>query len=371
MSTTSPSFSFRNVLLLVVPLALLTILGFGYAYRDVTLETPKQAGLPVAFLKMHLVSPRSLDEGLVDADGDMVADAPKDAALQVDPETLVFNVLGENSDEEKKTFQDFVTHLEKATGKKVALDIWPESYSFDNQLQAVRKGDVHLVALSTGSVSAGVNRGGAVPFAVIANDEGKFGYHVELVVPASSTVTKPEELKGKRLSVVSPESMSSFKAPVVILWKEFGLQPGRDYQPQIEASRMDIIESIAKGEDKKVQAGSIASDYLSRGISKFAQSDWAKDQKLDADAVRKKIRTIYTSPTTFPPECYAHCHQLKPELAKKVAEAFVTFHFAKTSLADRYAVSGQTKFVPISYKTDWAPVRAMEDTATQLLATTK
>ena len=73
------------------------------------------------------------------------------------------------------------------------------------------------------------------------------------------------------------------------------------------------------------------------------------------------------TPTTFPPECYAHCHQLKPELAKKVTDAFSTFHFGKTSLADRYAVSGQTKFVPISYKTDWAGVRAMEDTATQLV----
>lgn len=364
MSSPSPSFSIRNVLLLVVPLALLTILGFSYAYREASVETPN-AGLPVAFLKMHLVSPRTLDAGLVDADGDMVADAPKDAAAQIDPETLVFSVLGDNTDKEKQVFRDFVVHLEKATGKKVELDIWPDS--FESQVQAIRRGDVHLVALSTGSVSAGVNRGGAVPFAVIANDEGKFGYHIEVIVPASSSVTKPEELKGKRLSLVSPESMSSFKAPVVILWKDFGLQPGRDYQPQIEATRMSIIESLARGEDKKVQAGSMASDYLLRGISEVAQSDWAKEKNLDVDKIRKSIRTIYTSPTVFPPECYAYCHQLKPELAKKVTDAFLTFNFGKTSLAERYAVSGQTKFVPISYKTDWAPVRAMEDTATQLL----
>jgi hypothetical protein len=45
MSSPSPSFSIRNVLLLVVPLALLTILGFGYAYREAGVDSPN-AGLP-------------------------------------------------------------------------------------------------------------------------------------------------------------------------------------------------------------------------------------------------------------------------------------------------------------------------------------
>jgi phosphonate transport system substrate-binding protein len=83
----------------------------------------------------------------------------------------------------------------------------------------------------------------------------------------------------------------------------------------------------------------------------------------------KAIRTIYTSPESFPPACYATSYRLKPELAEKIKKAFFDFRWEGSSLQKAYSPAGQTKFVPISYKEAWAPVREMERSALELVQT--
>ena len=65
--------------------------------------------------------PTKLDEAFVDGDGDLVADVPKDAKEHLDPDTLVFQVLGADEEKEQERWQDFVLHLAKETGKKVVV----------------------------------------------------------------------------------------------------------------------------------------------------------------------------------------------------------------------------------------------------------
>jgi phosphonate transport system substrate-binding protein len=102
-----------------------------------------------------------------------------------------------------------------------------------------------------------------------------------------------------------------------------------------------------------LKAAPVASDLLKRMISQG---------RVDG----KAIRSIYLS-EGYPPACYAYTYRLKPELADKVKKAFFDFRWEGSSLAAAYSPAGQTKFVPISYKEDWAPVRAMEQTALELV----
>ena len=62
----------------------------------------------------------ALDERFCDANGDLVADAPSDASAQIDPGTLIFAYTPvEDPAVYKTAWADFLTHLEKETGKKV------------------------------------------------------------------------------------------------------------------------------------------------------------------------------------------------------------------------------------------------------------
>jgi phosphonate transport system substrate-binding protein len=68
------------------------------------------------------------------------------------------------------------------------------------------------------------------------------------------------------------------------------------------------------------------------------------------------LRSIYKS-QTFPTTGYGIAHNLKPELAAKIKEAFFTFPWAGSGLEKEFA---EEKFVPITYKTDWDVVRKVD-----------
>jgi phosphonate transport system substrate-binding protein len=340
----SSSFSIKRLLILVVPILVVAGVGFGFVAMIEPKAFPFKTKLR-DFLRDGLVVPTQLDKGFVDADGNLVAD-PAPASEQIDPPTLVFGVLGDTLDREQEEYADLIKHIEKATGKKVVLELNDEMKPSD-----LREGHIHLANLGTGSVSTFVNLGGAVPFCVMADSAGKFAYNMEIIVPASSPIKSPADLKHKDISFVSVYSLSGFKAPVVTLWEEFGLQPGRDYEPNMQGSHEMLVKGVAAGQ---LKAAPVANDLLKRMVAQG---------RVDG----KAIRSIYVSPESFPPACYAYTNRLKPELAAKLKAAFFSFPWEGSSLAKAYSPAGQTKFAPISYKEDWAPVRKLERSALDLV----
>ncbi|MDX1947287.1 MAG: PhnD/SsuA/transferrin family substrate-binding protein [Pirellulaceae bacterium] len=354
--------SLKNVLLVAIPCGIVVLGVFGWLAYDA-----ERAVTRVDFLdsvKNALQSPTSLAQGLADADQDLVADPPADADKLLDPDILEFELLGRDLALEQRNWADFVQHLEDVTDKEVRLVLrTEESFSSPNnpvppalrQAHDLRAGKIHLACLNTGAVTLGVNEGGGVPFCVMADDDGQFGYEVEIIVPAASRVQKPADLKGaEKVLFASLYSHSGFKASLVLLWSEFGLRPERDYGSAFVAGQEQAIKDIAAG---KADAAPVASDLLRRMIGRG---------EVKADA----IRSIYQS-QKFPPACFVYAHQLKPELADKVKEAFLKFPWEGTSLAAAYAPANQTKFVPVSYQKDWQVVREFEERVDKLLETSR
>lgn len=352
-----PKFSPKNVLLVAVPAALVVIGIFAWLYNAAQRETPGHVDF-LASTKVALLAPTTLAEGLTDKDGDLVADAPTATTELLDPETLVFELLGQNLEREQEQWADFVQHLQTVTGKPVKLQLRPDSKQVADAVppplqlaRDLRAGTVHLAALNTGAVALGVNVGGAVPFCVMADKDGKFGYEMEIIVPANSSVQKVAELKGsQRLLFGSTYSHSGFKAPLITLWNEFNLQPERDYTPVFTASSEQAIADIAAG---RGDAAPVASDFLQRVLSR---------ETIKPDS----IRSIYKS-KPFPPACFAYAHQLQSELAGKLKIAFLEFEWRDTSLEKAYAPAHQSKFVPVTYQADWTAVREVEERAAALL----
>ena len=163
-----------------------------------------------------------------DADGDMVADAPADASQWVDPDTLVFAYTPiEDPAVYAKVWDGFLRHMEAVTGKQVRF--FPVQ-SNAAQLEAMRAGRLHIAGFNTGSVPLAVNCAGFVPFTMMADEQGGYGYQMEIITHPGSGIGDVAGLKGHTLAFTSPTSNSGFKAPSALLKSEFGLEADKDFK---------------------------------------------------------------------------------------------------------------------------------------------
>jgi phosphonate transport system substrate-binding protein len=283
----------------------------------------------------------AMDARFTDADGDLVADTPKNPKDWVDPEVLVFAYTPvEDPAVYAKVWDGFLKHLESNTGKKVQF--FPVQ-SNAAQIEAMRAGRLHVAGFNTGSNPLAVNCAGFVPFAMMAAPDGTYGYEMEIVTHPGSGIGKVEDLKGKQLAFTSETSNSGYKAPSAILKSQFGLEAGRDFEPVFSGKHDNSILGVA---NKDYPAASIANSVLRRMVARDV---------VKAD----QLVSIYKS-GTFPTTGYGYVYNLKPELAEKVKDAFFSFPWEGSALQAEFKGNDEGQFIPIDYKTFWSVVREVD-----------
>ncbi|MCB8888345.1 phosphate/phosphite/phosphonate ABC transporter substrate-binding protein [Vreelandella malpeensis] len=277
-----------------------------------------------------------------DHDGDMVADVPQDAAEWVNPDTLVFAYTPvEDPAVYAEVWADFLDHLSEATGKNVQF--FPVQSNAAQQ-EALRAGRLHIAGFNTGGVPVAVNCGGFRPFAMMAADDGSYGYEMEIITYPGSGIEAIEDLAGRQLAFTSETSNSGFRAPSALLSSEYGMQAGEDFEPAFSGSHDNsILGVINKDYDAAAIANSVATRMLARGV--IDEGDY---------------EVIYTS-DTFPTTGYGLAHNLDPELADKIQEAFFSYDWEGTPLEAEFANSGEAQFIPITYADQWSVVRTIAD----------
>ncbi|MEO8938822.1 MAG: phosphate/phosphite/phosphonate ABC transporter substrate-binding protein [Burkholderiaceae bacterium] len=276
-----------------------------------------------------------------DANGDLVADTPTDPKNQVDPATLIFAYTPvEDPAVYAKVWDGFIRHMETVTGKKVQF--FPVQ-SNAAQIEAMRAGRLHVAGFNTGATPLAVNCAGFVPFAIMAGDTGQFGYEMEIITYPGSGITKIADLKGRKLAFTAETSNSGFKAPSALLRSEYKLEAGKDYTVAFSGKHDNSILGVA---NKDYDAAAIANEVLHR--------------MEDRGVVKKEqIVSIYKS-QTFPTTGFGIVYNLKPELAKKIEQAFFTFPWKDSDLAKEFGKQGVTRFAPITYQKDWEIVRKVD-----------
>jgi phosphonate transport system substrate-binding protein len=279
----------------------------------------------------------ALDKAYCDTNDDLVADTP---AQTVNPSTLVFAYTPvEDPSLYTKVWDGFLKHLEKVTGKKVVF--FPVQ-SNAAEIETMRSGRLHIAGVSTGPTPIAVNCAGYVPFAIMGNKEGRFGYEMEIIVPADSPMKTPADIKGHKLAFTAPTSNSGFKAPSVLLESEFHLKAKVDYEPVFSGKHDNSVLGVA---NKDYEVAAIANEVMVRMFER---------KVVDP----KKIRTIYKS-DTFPTTSYGMAHNLDPKLQEKIKEAFFTFPWEGSALKAEFKT--EDRFVPITYKKDWSVIRKIDE----------
>jgi phosphonate transport system substrate-binding protein len=279
-----------------------------------------------------------LDTIYCDANNDMVADVPTDPSKQRDPSTLVFAWSPtENPAVYKSIYEPIMNHLQTCTGKRIAFF---NVQSNSAQIEAQRAGRMHVALYATGAIGFAVNMAGGVPFVGMGNAQGVGGYQVYAIVKANSPFQKLSDLKGKKVAHVSPTSNSGNLAPRVF-FTEQGLTPDTDYKPLMSGGHDKSIIGVSLGD---YEAAAVASDIFDRMTQRG-------QVKLE------DFRIIWKS-QVFPTTGFVMSHDLKPELQKKITDCMVSYKFSD-DIKKEY--DGMDRFVPITYKETWKPIREVAE----------
>lgn len=284
------------------------------------------------------LSAAALDVRYTDSDGDLVADTP---ARTINPTTLLFAYTpGEDPALYRNVWNGFLRHLETAAQKPVRFFA---AQSNTAQIEAMRAGRLHIAAFGTGAVPVAVTCAGFVPFAIMGGEGGILGYEMEIITHPGSGIKTPPDLKGRKLAFTSPTSNSGFKVPSVLLRNEFGLEAERDYSVVFAGRHENSVLGVAS---KDYEAAAIANEVMRRMMARGVVK-------------KEQIVTVYKS-DTFPTAGFGLAHHLDPQLASKIREGFFSFPWAGSALAKEFSALGVSRFMPITYKDDWAMVRKVD-----------
>ena len=286
-----------------------------------------------------------LDARYCDANGDMLADMPTDAASLQNPNTLVFTYAPtEDPAVYQGAFEDFLEHLSATTGKEV---VYFPVQSYAAQIEAMRAGRLHVSGFAAGAVQEAVNTAGFIPAVIMADTEGVYGYTMQIIVPPDSEIQTLEDVAGHQLAFVSPTSNSGYKAPSALLYAELGIKADEGYETAFSGGHDASILGVVNGD---YEAAAIASSVMERMIDR---------EVLSAD----DVRIIYES-QSFPSTAYGYAHDLDPELAAQIREAFLSFDWEGTALKEEFSDSDQ--FLAIDYARDWEVLRQIDAASREL-----
>ncbi|MGH6946588.1 MAG: phosphate/phosphite/phosphonate ABC transporter substrate-binding protein [Kiloniellales bacterium] len=310
----------------------------GWALATLAAVSLAVLSVPSVTMAQECSNRGALDAMYCDADGDLVADVPTDSSKLDNPDTLVFAYTPV---EDPAIYEDiwdpFIEHLEEVTGKGVQFFAVQSNSA---EVEAMRSGRLHIAGFSTGPTPFAVNLAGSVPFALMGSDDGRFGYTLQVYTRKDSGIDEMTDLKGKRIAHTSPTSNSGNLAPRA-LFPALGVTPEQDY------------EVVYSGSHDQSMLGVVAGDYDAAPVASEVVDRMAERGLYDP----AEVKIVWES-QPFPTTSYNYAHDLDPALVEKIKEAFFSFDFKGTALGEEF--QGVSKFIPITYKKDWAVIREIQ-----------
>jgi len=286
----------------------------------------------------------SLSPQFCDRNGDMMADAdaPKDPKKWLDPYTLVLGTVPSQSFMfDPKAKKALIEHIEKITGKQVEFFTYQTNSA---ELEAMRSGILHIAGMNTGSVPTAINCAGFHLFAMTARKGGGFGYTMQIITYPGSGIKEMSDIKNHTLLFTSSSSNSGHKAPVALLKKFYGLKEGIDYKSKYSGSHTSSILKVA---NHKYKLAAVASGYVNAMM---------KDNKIPKGGIIKLFQSA-----TFPTTGYGYNYRLKPQLAKKIVKAFLSFRYKEGNTTKPFDKFNETQFIPANYNRNWRIIRDIDE----------
>jgi phosphonate transport system substrate-binding protein len=161
------------------------------------------------------------------------------------PELVYAVVPAENATGVTDRYTPFVDYLGRELGTKVTLRV---ANDYAAVIEGQRAGNIHIGYYGPASFSRARLTG--VPtdaFVIDVNSDGSKGYYSMFYVLAKSPYQKIEDLKGKNLGLVDPNSTSGYNMPLYTLDKH-GISPDTFFaKTQVTGSHENAVLALAQG----------------------------------------------------------------------------------------------------------------------------
>lgn len=159
---------------------------------------------------------------------------------------LVFAIIpAENASGVTERYAPFVAYLSKELGTKVTLRI---ANDYAAIIEGQRAGNIHIASYGPSSFARARMTGAKVDaFAIETNLDGTKGYHSVFYVKKDSPFQKVDDLKGRNLGLVDPNSTSGNNVPRFAL-NGMGIQPDQFFSKVVyTGSHENAIIALQQG----------------------------------------------------------------------------------------------------------------------------
>ncbi|HLW92319.1 MAG TPA: phosphonate ABC transporter substrate-binding protein [Roseiarcus sp.] len=257
------------------------------------------------------------------------------------PEIVFAMVPEENASGVTDRYAPFIDYLTKELGVKVTLRI---ANDYAAVIEGQRAGNIHIAYHGPASFARALVTGVKVEaFAIDVNSDGSKGYYSVFYVKKDSPYQKLDDLKGKVIGLVDPNSTSGYSMPLFILDK-MGVDPDTFFAKQlVTGSHENAVIALTSGQVDvaanwwNAPGDSNLTRMLNKGMLKNADGTPMKE---DDFRIILKSNLIINSPT-------AYLADLPDDMKAAIREAFFN---APTKAKDAFDKLSDGKNRP------WAPI---------------
>jgi phosphonate transport system substrate-binding protein len=252
------------------------------------------------------------------------------------PELTFAVVPAENASGVGDRYTPFTEYLSKQLGVPVKLRV---ANDYAAVIEGQRAGNIQIAYYGPASYSkAYLTAVKTEPFVTTRNNDGAIGYYSVIYVKADSPYQKIEDLKGKTIGFVDPNSTSGYNAPRFYLNKH-----GIDVDSF-------FAKSIVTGSHENAVIA------LDKGTVDCAANWWNADNdsnltRMATKGMAKKedFRIVFKS-ALLPGSPYAYLTDLPDELKKGIMTAFAEAPTKDKAAFDRLSDGKDREFVAVAHK---------------------
>lgn len=224
------------------------------------------------------------------------------------PELVFAIVPAENASGVTERYAPFVEYLSKELGTKVTLRV---ANDYAAVIEGQRNGSIQLAGYGPASYARAIVTGVKVePFATAVNNDGTIGYYSVFYVRADSPYKTIDDLKGKNLGLVDPNSTSGNNVPRFTLNK-LKINP-ENYFAHVTYTGSHENAVLAL-QQKTVD---VAANWWN------SNDDSNLTRMVNKGLVKKDDFRIISKSDLIPNSPYAYLADLPPDLKAAIAKAF-------------------------------------------------
>jgi phosphonate transport system substrate-binding protein len=253
------------------------------------------------------------------------------------PELVYATVPAENASGVTERMGPWMEYLSRELGVKVTLRI---AADYAAVIEGQRAGTIHIGDYGPSSYIRAhtVSKGGVEAFATMRAFDGSTGYYAVAYTKKDNAATKLEDLKGKNLCLVDPNSTSGYNVPLFAM------------------NKMSI--DPAKFFGKVVNAGSHENAVMAvqQGTCDVAFNWWNSDEDSNLSRMSNKgmvkkddFKIVFRS-DKIPGSPYAVLTSMPADLKKAIADAFFNSPTKGKAALDKLSDGKSPGFAPAKHE---------------------